>query len=317
MNDIYILHENEEWLVPLRAEFAKRGVDVKEWFLHEGAIAFDKNPAPGVYYNRMSASSHTRGHRFAPELTRMALTWLENSTNKSVQVVNGTPALYLEVCKLSQYAALQQAGLQTPATRAVVGRDEIAPAAEAFGRWPLILKPNRGGKGLGVLKFNRVDELTTYLESDDYAEPLDGIWLLQAYIQPAAPFITRCEFVGQSFVYAVQVDTTGGFELCPADVCAIDDAVCPVGSNAAAPAKFQISTRYQGHALINKLETFMRQAQVDVAGIEVIEDAAGELYVYDVNTNTNYNADAEKAAQVELTGMGAVAEYLIGLAHQA
>lgn len=317
MNDIYILHENEEWLVPLRAEFAKRNVDVKEWFLHEGAIAFDTPPAPGVYYNRMSASSHTRGHRFAPELTRMALTWLENSTEKSVQVVNGTPALYLEVCKLSQYAALQKAGLQTPATRAVVGRGEIASAAVAFNHWPLILKPNRGGKGLGVLKFDRVAELTAYLESDDYAEPLDGIWLLQAYIQPAEPFITRCEFVGQSFVYAVQVDTTGGFELCPADVCAIDDAVCPVGSSAAAPAKFRISSRYQGHSLINKLETFMRQAQVDVAGIEVIEDAAGELYVYDVNTNTNYNADAEKAAQVKQTGMGAVAEYLIDLARQA
>lgn len=244
----------------------------------------------------------------------MALTWLENTTDKNVQVVNGTSALYLEVCKLSQYAALQKAGLQTPATRAVVGRDEIPAAATAFNHWPVILKPNRGGKGLGVLKFDTVEELTSYIRSDDYAEPLDGIWLLQAYIQPAEPFITRCEFVGQSFVYAVQVDTTGGFELCPADVCAIDDAACPVGSEAAAPAKFRISTRYQDHPVLEKLQTFMRQAGVDVAGIEVIEDAAGELYVYDVNTNTNYNAEAEQAGQVERTGMGAVADYLISLA---
>jgi glutathione synthase/RimK-type ligase-like ATP-grasp enzyme len=308
------MHENEEWLVPLRAEFAKRGVTVNEWFLHQGAVEFDTQPPPGVYYNRMSASSHTRGHRYAPELTRMALTWLENASDVSVEVVNGTAALYLEVCKLSQYAALQKAGLQTPATRAVVGRDEVVPAAIAFDRWPVILKPNRGGKGLGVMKFESADELATFIQSDDYAEPLDGIWLLQAYIQPASPFITRCEFVGQSFVYAVQVDTTGGFELCPADVCAIDDAACPVGSSAAAPAKFQISTRYQDHPLLDKLQTFMRQSGVDVAGIEVIEDAQGELYVYDVNTNTNYNAEAEKAGGVEQTGMGAVADYLIGLA---
>ena len=30
MRDIVILHENEEWLVPLRAEFEKRGVQAKE-----------------------------------------------------------------------------------------------------------------------------------------------------------------------------------------------------------------------------------------------------------------------------------------------
>ena len=30
-------------------------------------------PPQGVFYNRMSASSHTRGHRFAPEFTAVVL----------------------------------------------------------------------------------------------------------------------------------------------------------------------------------------------------------------------------------------------------
>lgn len=318
MKPIFILHENEEWLVPLRAELALRGVEANEWFLHEDYVSFDKIPRSGVYYNRMSASSHTRGHRFAPELTRMALTWLEHAGDHDVIVVNGTDALYLETCKLSQYAALQNAGIRTPKTRAVVGRGVLTDAAEDFAQWPLILKPNRGGKGLGVVKFDTIEALRDYVNGAGYEEPLDGIWLLQQYIQPQAPFITRCEFIGQRFLYAVQVDTSAGFELCPADVCAVGDTVCPAGSNIpdamTPPAKFTLSERYHGHKIIGQLETFLRQANVDVAGIELIEDKYGDIYAYDVNTNTNYNQAAEQAAGGKVTGMGALADYLIALA---
>jgi len=35
---------------------------------------------------------------------------------------------------------------------------------------------------------------------------------------------------------------------------------------------------------------------VEIAGIEYIEAADGRVVTYDVNTNTNYNADVEAAA---------------------
>jgi hypothetical protein len=333
MRDIVIMHENEEWVVPLRQAFADRGVSANEWFLDSGAVHFDQMPANAVYYNRMSASSHTRGHRFAPELTRMALTWLES---QQCTVVNGTRALALEICKLSQYAALQKAGLRVPATRAVVGRNELLPTAADFNQWPLILKPNRGGKGLGVTLFDSLAALQLFIDGDQYAEPLDGIWLLQAYIQPAAPYITRAEFIGGKFLYTVQVNTEQGFELCPADGCAIGETFCPTtaapalseqapaaneqapAANEQAPAanehKFTLTDRFNNHAIIMQLEQFLAQAGVAVAGIEFIEDQHGQLYVYDVNTNTNYNSAAEQRAGGARTGMGAVADYLIGLA---
>lgn len=312
MRDIVILHENEEWLVPLRAEFEKRGVEAKEWFLDTGVIPFTELPDDAAYYNRMSASSHTRGHRFAPELTRMALTWLE-SNNRTV--VNGTGVLALEVCKLSQYAALQKAGLNVPKTQAVVGKSLLVEAAEKFAQWPVILKPNRGGKGLGVIKFDDAAGLQAYIDSADYEEPLDGVWLLQEYIKPKQPHITRSEFVGQKFVYAVNVNTEQGFELCPADVCSVDDAFCPTSETPAeTPNKFTITKRFNDHEIIFALEAFLKANDIDVAGIEFIEDDKGELYVYDVNTNTNYNQTAEREAGVKQTGMGALADYLIDLA---
>lgn len=298
MRDIVVLHENDEWLEPLREEFARHGVKAKEWFLDEGRVPYSEMPDDAVYYNRMSASSHTRGHRFAPELTKLVLTWLERQNRT---VVNGSSVLALEICKMSQYAALEKAGLKVPKTHAVVGENHLLDAAKAFNRWPLILKPNRGGKGLGVQRFDTLQALTHFVENESLETPLDGTWLLQEYIQPKAPHITRAEFVGQQFVYAVQVNTQGGFELCPADNCAVED-------------KFIISKRFNDHEIIRKLESFLRSNAIDVAGVEFIEDEQGELFVYDVNTNTNYNQAAEKRAGVKATGMGALADYLVSLA---
>ncbi|WP_417664953.1 ATP-grasp domain-containing protein [Pseudidiomarina sp.] len=308
MREIVIIHENEEWLVPLREEFKQRGVSATEWFLDTGVVPFTEQPQDAVYYNRMSASSHTRGHRFAPEYTRAVLTWLESHNRK---VVNDTRALALEVCKLSQYAALQRAGLRVPQTHAVIGQQHLVSAAKAFNQWPLILKPNRGGKGLGVQRFNSLDELARYLDNNALEAPLDGTWLLQEYIQPKQPFITRAEFVGQKFVYTVQVNTEDGFELCPADSCSIEDQFCPTDQQS---QKFSITQRFEDHAIIAQLERFLRDSGIDVAGIEFIENDQGELFVYDVNTNTNYNQGAEQRAEVSHSGMGALAEYLIGLA---
>ena len=57
--------------------------------------------------------------------------------------------------------------------------------------------------------------LEEYLASLDFEQPVDGITLVQRYIQAPEPYITRLEFVGGRFLYAVRVDTSQGFELCP------------------------------------------------------------------------------------------------------
>lgn len=306
MSRIFVIHENDAWVEPLRAAFEAEGRPFEEWFLDEGVIPFDSAPPEGVFYNRMSASSHTRGHRFAPELTHGTLNWLEAHGRR---VVNGTRALYLEVSKLAQYAALNRVGIRTPRTVAAVGRDHVIAAARDFGPGPYILKPNRGGKGLGVQLFQTVDAIAGYLDSPRAAEeaPIDGVWLVQEYIRSAEPFITRCEFVGGRFLYAVRVDTRDGFELCPADVCAIEDAACP--AEAAPTNKFTALPDF-AHPILDRYARFLRDNQVEVAGIEFITDANGEVFTYDVNTNTNYNAQAEAAAGVALPGMLAVARFL-------
>jgi hypothetical protein len=51
-----------------------------------------------------------------------------------------------------------------------------------------------------------------------------------------------------------------------------------------------------------------------VGAIEFTTDRAGNTFAYDVNTNTNYNGDAE--ARAGQSGMGAIAQFLAGLLQQ-
>ena len=55
----------------------------------------------------MSASSHTRGHRYAPEYTATVLDWLEYHNRR---VINNSRSLNLELSKSLQYKELQRRG---------------------------------------------------------------------------------------------------------------------------------------------------------------------------------------------------------------
>jgi hypothetical protein len=305
MSRIYVIHENDAWVEPLRSAFDELGAPYREWFIAEGTLDLDAVPPEGVFYNRMSASSHTRGHRYAAELTGGVLAWLESHDRR---VINDSRALRLEISKIAQYAALSRYGIRTPRTIAAVGREAILEAAQAMqGRF--ITKHNRAGKGLGVRLFDSVPALRSYVESDAFEDSVDGITLIQQYIEAPAPFITRVEFVGGKLLYAVRVDTSLGFELCPADVCAIGDAFCPVGETAPEPAspRFRIIENFR-HPIVERYRRFLADNGIGIAGIEFITDRNGEIYTYDVNTNTNYNSDAEREAG--LFGMRAIARYL-------
>ena len=305
MTHIHVIHENAAWLEPLSAVLDRDGLPWRDWFLDRGLFDLSRPPPEGVFYNRMSASSHARDHRYAAELTAAVLAWLERHRRR---VVNGSRALDLEISKARQYAALEAAGIRTPDTVIVAGNELLVEAArQRFGGGPFIVKPNRGGKGLGVRLFHSPGAFADYVDSADYEPPVDGLHLLQQYVRAPAPFITRAEFIGGRFMYAVEVDTSEGFELCPADACAAGDAFCPASDEPR--SKFTIIEDIYP-ALMRRYEAFLATNAIDVAGIEFISDADGTVYTYDVNTNTNYNPEAE--ARAGRSGMAELACYLGG-----
>ena len=107
----------------------------------------------------------------------------------------------------------------------------------------------------------------------------------------------------------------GKFELCPADACNVDFTdFCPAGSNETPDAieqgpRFEISGE-PDLDLAASLERFLATNGIEVAGIEYIRRPDGIPVIYDINTNTNYNAGAEEAASLDSGGMEKIAEFL-------
>lgn len=71
--------------------------------------------------------------------------------------------------------------------------------------------------------------------------------------------------------------------------------------------KFEVIDGFNS-PLIPKYEAFLAQNGISFAGIEFITDSTGRAYTYDVNTNTNYNPEAESLADV--SGMKEIARIL-------
>jgi len=255
-NKIYVIQESDEWVEPLRKELQEINAPFEEWHLGKRNIDHLDKPPQGVFYNRMSASSHTRGHRYAPEYTAVVLNWLEKNQRR---VINNSKALSLEISKSLQYKELESFGIKTPKTIYCSNKESILKSANIF-RKPFITKHNRGGKGLGVKLFNNKKELDSYVSGKDFEPSIDGITLLQDYIDASPKVIIRVEFVNSKFLYAVEVDASDGFELCPA--CPEDQdeipqqqiagEFCPTIGN-----KFKILKNYKKNALIENYEKFI------------------------------------------------------------
>lgn len=241
-------------------------------------------------------------------------------------MINGRRAIEIEMSKVHQLSRLRAAGIDVPRTVAVVGNDPTAilDAAQQLGEEPFILKHNQGGKGLGVRRYDTLAELAANLDDAAAQEtPVDGITLVQEYLRPAGGFITRAEFVGGEFVYALNADTVhGGFQLCPADACAIDPVtgrpqLPPGAERAPEPGQQIFSWRSDlDHPILQRYAAFLAAEGIGIAGVEFIETADGRLVTYDVNTNTNYNPDVEAEVQRAggTGGPDAIAGYLTTLA---
>ena len=278
MNKIYIIHENDDWTSHLINRLEELNIDYESWHLFDGVIDLNSNPPNGIFYNRMSASSHTRGNRYSPELASNLIKWLE-SNNRIV--INGGLAIELEISKIKQYIALKDFGIKYPKTIAAIGINNIIESAKKIESLPFILKHNRAGKGLGTRLINSISELDNYLNSNLFENSIDGIVLVQEYLKSIDNCIYRLEFINSKFFYCVKIIANGGFELCPADGCTIDNAPifeivdCPINEND-----------------IKKYEDCIKANNIDICAIEFILTKNG-AYAFDINTNTNYNNTAE------------------------
>ena len=214
---VYVIHENPDWYAPLGAAFDAAGVPHEQWLLGDGVLDLDSVPPDGVFWSRMSASAHTRGHPYAKDLTRGTLCWLESHGRPGGQ--RPIRVLELEMSKMDWAdRALRAAGFDVPRTVAVAGLAEL-PAAARKLPVPFISKHNQGGRP-GRPAASRATTSSTRLSVRARLRGTGrtGLPCSRSICARPEPFITRVEVVGGEFIYAITADTArGGFELCPAD----------------------------------------------------------------------------------------------------
>jgi glutathione synthase/RimK-type ligase-like ATP-grasp enzyme len=320
-----VLYEHPDWFVPLFAELDRRGLRYQPIAADALCYAPAATSSPySVVFNRMSPSAYLRGHTRAIFAAQHFLAHLERL---GVPVINGSRAYALELSKARQLDLLAELGLPAPATHVVNAAARLEAAAELL-EFPLIVKPNVGGSGALMRRFDSYDELAESRAAGSLEDlfGIDGTALVQEYHPPRDGAIVRVEALDGEYLYAIRIsnDPSQGFNLCPADICQApsvpSDAadafdLCPVEAPASASRKIEAvdPPRWVKEAVLRICST----AGLDLGGVEFLEsERDGRLYFYDINALSNFVADAPNVVGFDpFIRLGAVLERRLAAAN--
>lgn len=295
---IAIYYEHPHWFIPLFTELERRG----DPFVRINAAQHHFDPAhlngEGGYsllFNRMSPSAYRRGHGQGIFYTLYYLSHLEQ---RGRRVVNGHKAFRYETSKALQLSLLEMLGLPYPKTRVINSPDDALEAAQGL-RLPIVVKPNIGGSGAGVVRFDSLKDLKESAATGKLDLGLDSTALVQEFIPARGGHIVRVEVVGCRYLYGIKVHLTGEtFDLCPADICRttggqeLERAACPVD---APKTGLKVEGYTPPDETIRAVERIMQSARIEVGGVEyIIDDRDGQLYFYDINALSNFVSDGPK-----------------------
>jgi D-ala D-ala ligase C-terminus len=293
---IGVYYEQQRWFVPVFEALERRGVPFVR--LNAARHHFDLQPNGhqqfGLVFNRMSPSAWTRGNANAIFYT---LSYLAHLEKLGTRVVNGSHAFRVETSKALQLSLLQSLNLPYPRSVVINHASEASAAARGL-RFPVIVKPNIGGSGAGIVRFDTPEQLENAAKNDAITLGLDSTALVQEYIPARGGHITRVETVGYKYLYGINVYTPGDtFDLCPMDICKTNDGkelstTCVIEG---AKSGLRVEGYRPPDDVIASVEKIFREAQIEVGGVEyTVDDRDGQLYFYDVNALSNFVADAPR-----------------------
>jgi hypothetical protein len=335
-----ILDEHPTWSNRLLAELGQRGVPVEK--LDPAAHGFlpgDRARRFAVLVNRVSPSSHTRGHAAALFFAHAFLAYAEEL---GIPVINPAAAYRVETSKAHQALLFERLGLRYPRTAVLNDPARVSKLTEGF-RFPVVLKPNVGGSGAGIVRFDTPEALEEAAGAGTLGFGPDGVALVQEYLEPADGGIVRVEVLGGEYLYAIKIyrEAAASFNLCPADICrepaasaaprppddrglsaavareasrtraaAADWELCPAEAPRLA---LRVERHEPGPAVIDAVRAVTRAARIDVGGVEyLVSRADGQVYFYDVNATSNFVTDAPALLGFDPTAR--FADYILAVA---
>jgi hypothetical protein len=290
---IAIYYEHPEWFRPLFSELDSRGIQYVK--LNPSCHSFNPGRLDANFsllFNRMSASAHVRGNSQAIFFTQSYLAYLETI---GIRVINGTQAFALEISKARQLQLLNSLGLRFPKTYVVNCANEILAAALQIG-FPLLVKPNIGGRGAGIVRLNSMEQLEAAIDKTSLNFGIDQTALVQEFIPARNGHITRVETLGGEFLYALDILTSGqDFNLCPAEICQVESvsAFLDDSTSGAPNPRLKVKVCKPPLSAIDAVEKIAAFGGIDVGGVEyIVDDRDGGIVYYDINVLSNFVANA-------------------------
>ncbi len=301
---IAIYYEQPHWFKPLFAELDRRGTPYVKLYAPDHLYSPEDHPEDlySLVFNRMSPSSWNRGNG---DQIFYTLGFLEHLEARGVKVLNGFKAYSSELSKAGQLTLMDKLGIPYPRARVIHRASQAATATEGL-RWPIVVKPNIGGSGAGVKRFDGLSQLQAAIAAEPGSPDalqfgLDSTALVQEFIPALDSHIVRVEVLNGKFLYAIKVHITGEtFDLCPADICRtttgtdLNRGACAID----APKSGITVEAYTPPAdAIRDVETIMKHSGIDIGGVEYITDsrpgpsAEAQRYYYDTNALSNFVAD--------------------------
>ncbi|HEX7212963.1 MAG TPA: hypothetical protein VF578_02030 [Methylomirabilota bacterium] len=293
---IAILDEHPEWSSRLIAELQSRRLPYEKIdHSNHSYDPRDRQARYSVIVNRTSPSSATRGHG---GVLFYAEALLHHYASLGVPVINPVAAYRSEKSKALQLDLFERVGARYPRAVVVNHRDKILKALDQIA-FPLVIKPNIGGSGAGIVRFDSRDDLEAGLDTLHFGP--DGTVLVQEYLESDEGAIVRVEVMDDQYLYAIRIvrDARAGFNLCPADICQVPEgapapAATPLEACPVSAIPGLTVTRFDAPPeAIETVRRLARAASIDIGGVEyLVAKRDGQIYYYDVNATSNFVANA-------------------------
>ena len=289
-----VYYEHPEWFEKFFSKLDEKGIDHIK--MESRNTSFDPgeskiNIGVDVMFNRMSPSAFNRGNENSIFYTLNYLKYLESL---GIEIINGYDAYTYEFSKSNQINLLRSLNIKHPKTFVVNHENEILKTAKDL-KFPIVLKPNIGGSGANIIKFETYNELKNYLSSNKIDWGIDKTLLVQEFLTAKDSSIIRVETIGGKYIYAIKIHLTEGeFNLCPADYCKIDDQKID-GMKDGVSGRGSIVEKFDPPKnIIRNVEKIFQSAKIDVGGLEyLVNSEDDETYIYDINAMSNFVADPD------------------------
>lgn len=297
---IAFLYEHPTWSEKLIQCFNQNNIELK--LINIDELVFDTSNLDleyDVLINRVNIMPYEKRDSAVVFHTLHFLNWLNLS---NVRVINGAQSHYIGASKALQNGVFASLGLRHPKAVALYKTLDALKAAQTIG-YPLIVKPNIGGSGSGISRYDNAEELQKDIEDKILKLGVDRSGLAQEYIHSDG-YVYRVEVLGDDLFYSIrQKIVENQFNYCAADGCSVETQeeiiVHPEQERefdfCIADSGAKIELYDVPKDILGNVVNIIKKSGADFGGVEFfIDKETGDAIYYDFNPYSNFVSHGEE-----------------------